>query len=46
MDISKLCMMKLHNETIHNNLEPKQYNVLYLDNASQAYSIQHDDIYA
>ena len=45
LDLSKLCMMDFHYNTIHNNFEGK-YNLLYSDTDSLVYSIQHDDIYA
>ena len=44
LDLSKLCMMDFHYNTIHKNFEGK-YNVLYSDTDSLVYSIQHDDIY-
>jgi hypothetical protein len=44
LDLSKLCMMDFHYNTIHKNFEGK-YNLLYSDTDSLVYSIKHDDIY-
>ena len=44
LDLSKLCMMDFHYNTIHKNFE-NQYNLIYSDTDSMVYSIQHDDIY-
>ena len=44
LDLSKLCMMDFHYNTIHKNFEGR-YNLLYSDTDSVVYSIKHDDIY-
>ena len=44
LDLSKLCMMDLHYNTINKNFKGK-YSLLYSDTDSLVYSIQHDDIY-
>ena len=44
LDLSKLCMMDFHYNTIHENFENK-YNLIYSDTDSLVYSIQHPDIY-
>jgi hypothetical protein len=44
LDLSKLCMMDFHYNTIHKNFE-SNYNLIYSDTDSLVYSIQHPDIY-
>ena len=44
LDLSKLCMMDFHYNTIHKNFE-NRYSLLYSDTDSLVYSIEHDDIY-
>ena len=44
LDLSKLCMMDFHYNTIHKNFEGR-YNLIYSDTDSLVYSIQHEDIY-
>ena len=44
LDLSKLCMMDFHYNTIHKNFKGR-YNLLYSDTDSVVYSIKHDDIY-
>lgn len=44
LDLSKLCMMDFHYNTIHKNFE-NNYNLIYSDTDSLIYSIKHDDIY-
>ena len=44
LDLSKLCMMDFHYNTIEKNFKDK-YNVIYSDTDSLVYNIQHDDIY-
>jgi hypothetical protein len=44
LDLSKLCMMDFHYNTIHKNFE-NNYNVIYSDTDSLVYRIEHDDIY-
>ena len=44
LDLSKLCMMDFHYNTIHKNFENK-YNLIYSDTDSLVYRIEHDDIY-
>jgi len=44
LDLSKLCMMDFHYNTIHKNFEGR-YNLLYSDTDSVVYSFKHDDIY-
>jgi hypothetical protein len=44
LDLSKLCMMDFHYNTIQKNFE-SNYNLIYSDTDSLVYSIQHPDIY-
>jgi len=44
LDLSKLCMMDFHYNTIHKNFE-NDYNLIYSDTDSLVYRIEHDDIY-
>ena len=44
LDLSKLCMMDFHYNTIENNFNDR-YNLIYSDTDSLVYNIQHDDIY-
>ena len=44
LDLSKLCMMDFHYNTIEKNFNDR-YNLIYSDTDSLVYNIQHDDIY-
>ena len=44
LDLSKLCMMEFHYNTIHKEFEGK-YNLIYSDTDSMVYRIEHPDIY-
>ena len=44
LDLSKLCMMEFHYNTIQTNF-PGKHNLIYSDTDSMAYYIQHEDIY-
>ena len=41
LDLSKLCMLDFHYNTIHKNLN----NLIYTDTDSLIYSIKHEEIY-
>ena len=44
LDLSRLTMMKFHDDIIHNSFEGR-YNLIYSDTDSLVYNIQHDNIY-
>ena len=44
LDLSKLCMMDFHYNTIHESFG-NDYNLIYSDTDSLVYSIKHPDIY-
>ena len=44
LDLSKLCMMDFHYNTIQKHV-PGHYNLVYSDTDSMVYYIQHEDIY-
>ena len=44
LDLSKVCMMKFHYNTIEKNFKDK-YNLIYSDTDSLVYSLEHEDIY-
>ena len=44
LDLSKICLMDFHYNTIHKNFE-NNYNLLYSDTDSLVYSMRHNDIY-
>jgi len=44
LDLSKLCMMDFHYNTIHTNFE-NNYNLIYSDTDSLVYDIKTDDLY-
>ena len=44
LDLSKLCMMDFHYNTVHKEFDGK-YNLVYSDTDSLVYRIEHPDIY-